>query len=212
MVECRARRNDQKMSPAILLLVLLAGSVDTQLNTPQPPPPFQGASFGNCDSFSLSRLSYLVSLQLQAEAQRVNPDDGNLLVHAFIHRGMITCSAFGTEVGKFSSVSVAIEYSCGGKLCHLQRTERALAQVSFKCGNDNEWTIYGEDEPEFNTANHNPNFKTTVGVVVSPPGSCSACFNVARARTNRPGIKNVTTQCLGESSSTKFNGASKAPV
>lgn len=191
---------EMSVSQAILLVYLAVyqGLVSAQINKPQLAPPFQGASLGNCDTIQLSELPDLIASQLQAEAERQNPNVG-MVSGVTVHQMKITCLAFGTEAGKYSSVAVATQYSCGGEPCSVPSSTRALAHFSFKCGpDDNLWTIYGETEPEFNTANHLPSFATVEGSSVSPPGSCTSCYNVAMASIGRPGVRNVLTQCLGE--------------
>lgn len=186
-----------KMSKAIILVLLLVlESVAAQtILRPRKPPPFDGALLGNCDSFHdlpHAKLVQLVALQIGTEAVRQNPDVGPV-TELTIHESRVTCLSFGTRTGKFSSASVLATYSCTGPACNVVQ---GRAHFSFKCAETDTWTLYDENEFEFNTANYNPRSQSQP--LVSPPGSCSICFNVARATNNRIGTRNSTTQCLGQ--------------
>ena len=189
------------MNYSVVILLLVAKLIPAQYNyRPQSPPAFQGAVFGNCDAFSSDTLlPDLIPLQRQAERQST----ASLSVQIIYSK--ITCAAFGTKVAKFSSVTVAVIHTCSGSstICGSSNfpSGRYKGLYSFKCGVDNTWTIYAEDEDEFRIANRNPDFSTLQQAQqwpVSPPGSCTACFFASRANEDRRGVRNSTTGCLGE--------------
>ena len=176
----------------------------TSQGVPQPltpPPPFEGASFGDCDEITDMEISRLISEQLKKQLFR---ETGT---HVGFHTldltagwFKVTCLSYGTTPTKFSSVSVAAHYLCIGLLCrpnsggNLHNTH-----FSFKClQGENVWGLYADDEPGFNEVVDRPRFNENIrSVRTRMPGTCYACYNVAAARINHGAVKNTLSQCLG---------------
>jgi len=143
------------------------------------------AQLGDCDLSDLFNGGTLETEMSEAIITGDSPSTPTITVL----RNHTVCLSVGPTRGKFSSISLVIEYTCTGNV--FCPSGQAVEQYDFGCNNMGEW-FFGQFSNFDDGREENPeaNFTTTLRT------DCGACFPVHPDTVNPPTIDPVT-HCHG---------------